>query len=85
MRKPVMRIKETINSKGHVRVTYELRNDSDRHRLLFSSVEEHPWWPCAETLHTLAPPPSRPTSLNGYQWAFREIDELQGGVICEMD
>ena len=24
-----MRIKETINSKGHVRVTYELRNDSD--------------------------------------------------------
>lgn len=42
MRKPVMRIKETINSKGHVRVTYELRNDSGRHRLLFSSVEEHP-------------------------------------------
>ena len=42
MRKSVMRIKETINSKGHVRVTYELRNDSDRHRLLFSSVEEHP-------------------------------------------
>lgn len=30
-----MRIKETINSKGHVRVTYELRND-------FSSAEEHP-------------------------------------------
>lgn len=29
MRKPVMRIKETINSKGHVRVTYELRNDSE--------------------------------------------------------
>ena len=37
-----MRIKETINSKAHVRVTYEPRNDSDRHRLLFSSVEEHP-------------------------------------------
>ena len=26
-----------------------------------------------------SPPPSRPTSINGYQWAFREIDELQGG------
>ena len=42
MRKPVMRIKGTINSKGHVRVTFELGNGSDRHRLLFSSVEEHP-------------------------------------------
>ena len=33
---------------------------------------------CRNFTH-FSPPPSQPTSINGYQWAFRVIDEFQGG------
>lgn len=38
---------------------------------------------CGNFTH-FSPPPSRPTSINGYQWAFREIDELQGGEVLSV-
>lgn len=36
---------------------------------------------CRNFTHFSPPPPSQPTSINGYQWAFRVIDEFQGGVL----
>ena len=38
---------------------------------------------CRNFTH-FSPPPSRPTSINGNQWAFRVIDEFQGGGVLSV-